>query len=180
MADKDSLENFTEAERDAMARMYDRLVKDPKTRDVTLRATKTVAPETNIPEIEVMDRVAHAMTPHLTEIAALKKDKLEREVKDRLTAARQKLRDDAGMNQKDIDAVEKIMVEKHIPDHATAAEFYTMQNRTATPTPESWSNPVKMPGNADGFKKAGGFKNFFRNDAHAAVDELHNGQIKIH
>ncbi len=174
----DSLEDFTPEELANMGRLYGQLVKNPKTRDVTLRATKAISPETSIPEIEVLDKVAHAMTPHLKKIDDMTQENLRLKVERNIEAKRAEMRDQ-GFSKEEVDAVEKIMVEKKIPDYQTAGEFLRMQAKTAPVTPANWSNPTRLPLDKEKSKAAGGFKKFFQQDAHQAIDDIRSGKIKL-
>lgn len=176
----ESLENgqWSEDELKQMGRLYGKLVNTPATREFTLRATKKIAPETSIPEIDVFDRVGAAMKPHIEKTTKLEQQLLAKDVEAKIEAKRRDLRK-GGFNDDEIDAVEKIMVEKQIPDHKTAGEFYRLQSRAATPTPESWKGDNRLPFDKEKTKAAGGFKKFFQQDAHQAVDDLRSGKIKL-
>lgn len=174
----ESLEDFTPEELANMGRLYGQLVKNPKTRDMTLRATKAISPETSIPEIDVLDKVAHAMTPHLKNIEKLTADNLKLQVERNIEAKRASLRED-GYTKDEIEAVEKLMVEKQIPDYKTAGEFFRLQAKAAPTTPANWSNPTRLPIDKDKTKAAGGYKKFFLQDAHQAIDDIRSGKIKL-
>lgn len=177
MSDPNSLEDQQYVE---MGKIYEQIVKNPATREVALRATKHVSPSTPIPEIDLIDRVAKGVQPLNEKIATLEKEKLEREVKDRIEAKRADLRE-AGHSKSDIDAIEKLMVERNIPDHKTAAEFFTLQSRQVAPSsPHLYTSPTKIPfGDKDAVKAAGGQRKFFIQDAHQAVDDIRSGKIKL-
>lgn len=176
--DEKSLENFTADELANMGKLYATLVNDPSTREITLRATKKVAPGTAIPEIDVTDRLASAVRPHLEKISAMEKRELERDVKERIREKRDALRAD-GYTQDEIESVEKLMVEKQIPDYKTAGEFFRLQSKSATPTPASYVAQNRLPVDKEKFKEAGGSKKYFIQDAHQAVDDLRSGKIKL-
>jgi hypothetical protein len=178
MSDDNSLENFSPEELANMGKLYATLVNDPQTREVTLRATKKVSPKTAIPEIDVLDRVGQAVKPHIDRVTNLEQKLLQKDVEAKIEAKRSDLRE-MGHSKSEIDAIEKLMVEKQIPDHKTAAEFYSMQSKQTTPTPANWTNPNKIPLDREKSKAAGGFKKFFLQDAHQAVDEIRSGKIKL-
>lgn len=184
MAEKDeSLENlpaqeFSEDEYRNMGKLYSQLVGNPKTREFTLRATKHIAPQTSIPEIDVLDRVGSAMKPHLERLTKAEQRLVESDTKNSILEKRQALYE-KGYSKDDVSAMEKIMTEKHIPSYETAAEFYDAQRKSATPTPASWNSPNKLPIDKDKSKAAGGFKKFFIQDAHQALDDLHAGRVKL-
>ena len=174
----ESLEDFTPEELAAMGRVYGQLVKNTKTRDTVLRATKVVAPDTSIPELDVMDKVATAISPHLKEIETMRQERLKEKVEARIESDRAGLRE-KGFSKDEISAVEKIMVEKKIPDYGTASEYFRMQAKTAPVTPANWTNPTRLPFDKEKTKAAGGFKNFFKQDAHQAIDDIRSGKIKL-
>lgn len=177
-SDETSLEDFSPEEYKNMGKLYATLVKDPTTRELTLRATKKVAPGTAIPEIDVLDRVGSAVKPHLDKISALEKRELERDVKERIREKREALSAE-GFSRDEIDSVEKLMVEKQIPDYKTAGEFFRLQSKSAAPTPASYVAQNRLPVDKAKFKEAGGSKKYFIQDAHQAVDDIRAGRIKL-
>jgi len=83
---------------------------------------------------------------------------------------------------KDLDAIEKIMVEKHIPDHETAAEFYALQQKSAEPTPDitmqkNLKESVQPQMDLKPFN--GNINDWARATAKNTLDEIRKGQIKI-
>jgi hypothetical protein len=178
MADDNSLENYSPAELADMGKLYATMVKDPTTREAALRLTKKVSPGTTIPEIDVLDRVAHGVKPYVDKINQLEQKFLAKDVETKIETKRKELRK-LGHNDDQIDAIEKLMVEKQIPDHATAAEFYKLQNQQTKPTPSNWNGNNALPIDKEKAKLAGGFKKFFMQDAHAAVDDIRNGKIRL-
>jgi len=75
------------------------------------------------------------------------------------------------------------MVEKHIPDHETAAEFYALQQKSAEPTPDvtlqkNLKESTRPQMDLKPFN--GNINDWARNAAKATLDELRGkGQIKI-
>ena len=174
-----SLENqFTDDELKSMGSLYAKLVNDQKTREFTLRATKHVAPQTPIPEIDVLDRVGAAVKPHIEKIDKLEKEMLKKSVEEKIEKKRADLRGQ-GYTQQEIEAVEKLMVEKQIPDHMTAAEFYRLQSKSVEPTPSHYVSPTKLPYDKEKGKAAGGWRKFYTQDAHQAIDDIRAGRIKL-
>lgn len=179
MPDKASLENLSPEERDNLAALAQKLSTDPSTRQLFLRLSKKADPSLVIPEVDVLDTVAAAVKPHIDKIAAMEAKELEREVKERIRVRRDELRD-KGYTKDEIDSIEKLMVDKQIPNHATAAEFFSVQRQTATPTPANYTMPrVPIP-TKDQIKEAGGMKRHFIGDAHKAIDDIRAGRVKLH
>lgn len=179
MADKDSLENMSPEDKDNLAKLAHGLANNPKTRQMFLRLTKAHAPETSIPEIDVLDTVGAAVKPHLDKIAEMEKKALEREVADRIRERREELREQ-GHSKEEIEAIEKVMVDHQIPSHKTAAEFFKLQRQTATPTPANFQMNRLPSVTKDQIKSAGSVKRHFIQDAHAAIDDLRAGRVRLH
>lgn len=160
-----------------LARLARALANNPETRMTFLRMTKKIDPATPIPELDVLDRVQGAVKPHLEKLEALEKKLLEKEVMEKVSAKRNALRE-SGHTQADIDAIEKIMVEKQIPDHATAAEFFKMQRQVAQPTP-AHLQVTRLPVDKAAIKEAGGIRKWGQNEAHTAIDDLRAGRVRL-
>jgi hypothetical protein len=73
-------------------------------------------------------------------------------------------------SEEDIESIEKIMLEKKISDHETAAEYFDWMKQAATPTPSGYNpSPLK------GFDLNNYWKNPVqgaRNEAAKALQEL--------
>lgn len=174
-----SLEDFTPEQRDELARLYTELASNKDTREPLLRITRHIRPGTPMPEIEVKDGMRAAMQPLVEKLNATEKKLIERDARDNLEGKRSVLRD-KGYTKEQVADIEKLMLDKHIADHATAAEHYDFQRQTATPTPSSFQMPrVPFP-TKDEVKAAGGMKRHFLTDAHKAVDDLRAGRVKFH
>lgn len=174
-----SLEDYSPDQLASMGRLYAQLVQNPATRLNTLRSTKTISPNTPIPELDVLDQVAKGMKPYIDETAALKKNILERDVRDGIEAKRRELYS-KGHTKEQVEQIEKLMVERKIPDHDTAAEFFKLQSKAAEPTtPKYQYQPNTLPLDKEKAKAAGGFKKFYQNDAHAAIDDIRAGRVKL-
>jgi hypothetical protein len=65
-------------------------------------------------------------------------------------------------NEEEIDAVEKIMLEKKIADHETAAQYHQWMKQAATPTPSGY-----QPSAVKNFD----LNRFWKNPASAAREE---------
>lgn len=175
----DSLE-LTEADKQLSSLARD-LANDPKTRKDFLRLIKAKHPDRVIPELDTEEQMRKFAEPYIKEQADLKKKLLERDVRDRIEAERSTLRD-AGYSKDDIAAIEKLMTEKHIPSHATAAEHYKMSKTLSTPTPSTLTRAGtnKLPVDKKALKESGGIKNWARDEAHKAADDIKSGRVKLH
>lgn len=171
-------EQWSEDELKQMGRLYGTLVKNPKTREFTLRATKHIAPETSIPEIDVLDRVNAGVKPLAERLTKTEQELLKAETRNGIMEKRQALYD-KGYSKDDVSAMEKIMTDKSIPSYETAAEFYDNQRRAAPVTPASYIGRPTLPLDRVKTKEAGGYKKYFTQLAHETLDDIHNGKIKL-
>lgn len=180
MADPNSLENVDPVDLE-LAALSKRLATNPKTRTEYLRLLKKENPDQVIPELEVEDRIAAFAKPHIERVEKMSLELLKRDTQDKIEAKRRKLRDE-GYTQQDIDAIEKLMVEKQIPAHDTAAEHFKMSKQLATPTPSALSRTGvnTLPIDKKLVKEAGGIRNWSRIEAHKAVDDIKAGRVKFH
>ncbi len=179
---EDSLENQTPAEVAAMAAMYQKLLSNPATRELTLRASKKIDPSLSIPEVDLRDMANGAFAARDEKIASLEQQIRERDAKDRVAQARAGLAKQ-GMSDDDVAAIEKLMVDEQIPSYETAAKYYRAQKQIATPTPTAMQRATsfelpKSPLDAMKNGKAG-LKNWARSEASAALDDLRAGRITI-
>jgi hypothetical protein len=134
-----SLEGLTPAEIQGLALAAKSMLENPKTRGRALGLVKEVDPSQNIPEI---DLPAQFTTMLDEERAARKKiedevrdERIRREVNERRNVIKSK-----GISESDIEKVEKLMTDRGIVNHETAAEFYIAQQKMAEPTP-----PASLP-----------------------------------
>lgn len=180
----DSLEDFTQEQRDQMAATYKSLLDNPETREFALRATKKVNPNVVIPELDLKDAAWRDKQAITARQDKLEQEIRERDARDRINSERAALREQ-GFTADEVAAVEKIMVDEHIPSYATAARFYRNSQQVATPTPHNinaGARSYSLPETAlDALKKGkNGLKEFGRNAASEALDDLRSGRIKLH
>lgn len=168
-----SLEGKTPEEIAALAELSSSLMADPKTRAGMLRLTKMANPGANIPEIDIPDSIASAFRPQLDRLAHLEKQVQERDAEDRVRKSRKDALAVSGISRDDLPAIEKLMVDKKIPDHKTAAEFYDMQRKSAEPTPASGVNRTfGMPKTPDLKEFGGNMQAWARKNAFDVIDQL--------
>lgn len=178
-----SLEGMTPEQIEAMAATYHTLLSNPETREMALRATKKVNPSLSVPEVELKDLAAKEFKTRDDQIAKLQADLLQRDVEQRTERARANLRE-SGFSKADVEAIEKLMVEKQIPSHDTAAEFYRGQQKIAEPAPHvpgphphTYTMPTDPLNALKGGKQA--LNKWGRETAAAALAEVRSGQVKL-
>ncbi len=150
---------------------------NPVTRPHFLQNSKVVNPESSIPEIDIPMRVnkmlqsgKEMIDKQATEIANMR---LERDIERR----REVLMKKHGLSENDVSEVEKLMLEKQIASHDTAAEFYNSQKQSARPSPSMFS-PNTMP--KINLKESGmpNMSQWARNEAGKTLDEF-RGRIRV-
>lgn len=179
MAKEDSLENATGEDKE-LAELMRGMLKNPKTRRAALQTIKAHSPDTPIPELEVEARMQAYAKPAMDELAKMKADRIKEQVEGRIEKSRTELKEQ-GFAKEDIEAIEKLMTEKQIPSHATAAEHYSMSKKLAQPAPASLRTMTNtLPIDRKLVEEAGGIKNWARNEAMKAADDIKSGRIKLH
>lgn len=178
-----SLEDYTPEQIEQMAATYKSALENPATREVMLRATKHLNPSMSIPEIDLKDGVRKEFQKANERADALEQQIRERDARDRVNSERASLRE-AGHSKDDIAAIEKIMIDKHIPSYETAAEFYRGQQQIATPTPQvqqhggqSYSLPTDPMAAMKGGKNA--LKKWATNSAAEALNDIRSGRVTL-
>ncbi len=148
-----SLENYSSEAIAELAALSERLSSNPKTRNQFLRLAKEVNPELPVPELEM-----EAMVNERTSAAERRVDELEkqlraREVREELSRRRSKLKE-TGVAQSDDDVleIEKLMTEKGIANHETAADYWRHMKQSAVPTP-GYPTPVMSRMDVKGYMK---------------------------
>jgi hypothetical protein len=132
-----SLEGLTPEAIADLAALSKSLSDNPKTRGHFLNLLKHADPSMSIPEVDIPARVAAASQPYREKLAAMEAKQMERDVMDNIRERRQNLMDSKGLSKADVAEVEKLMVERGISNHETAADFLLSQRQAATPTPST-------------------------------------------
>ena len=129
-----------------MLNLAHQLNQHPDTRPTFLKITKMVRPDVAMPELEIEERVNTQVQALQQEIATLKAQKAEKEAIENLDAHRKNLYDKGlAKNKDDINRIEKIMLDKNIVNHETAAEFDRYMREAAVPTPSGYNpNPMRQ------------------------------------
>jgi hypothetical protein len=166
-----SLEDISLEQRDELALLMKELAENPTTRKEALRLTKKVRPNLPIPELELEDYTEQKVTAAEERVLQLEAKLKEKEAREELQKRRDRLiKKGLAQSEEDIESIEKIMLEKKISDHETAAEYFDWMKQAATPTPSGYNpSPLK------GFDLNNYWKNPVqgaRNEAAKALQEL--------
>lgn len=166
-----SLENLSVEAQAELAALAKTLAEDPKTRKQFLQLTKQVRPDVPIPEIEIEERTNQVLSEANKRVESLEAKLRQKEAKEALEKRRQDLvKKQLVQSEDEIKEVEKLMVEKGIANHETAAEYHQWMKQMSAPTPSQFPQPVMSRFNtADFMKNPTGAA---RDAAHAALAEF--------
>lgn len=181
MAKPASLEDFTPEQIEQMAATYHGILNNPETRSLALQATKKINPELSIPELDLEARTRAGFQAIDKKNQELEQQIRERDAKDRIREARSGLKEQ-GFTNDDVSAIEKIMMDEHIPSYETAAKYYKGQRTIAEPTPNMGpATTFNMPADPLAALKGGkqALNRWGREAATAALDDLRSGRIKL-
>ena len=157
-----SLENLSLEARDELAALAQTLAENPETRKDFLRMTKRVKPDLPIPELDIEDYTNKAVNRSESRVQALEAKLREKEAIEELQKRRQSLMKKGLIsNESEVGDVEKIMLERGITNHETAAEYHQWMKQAAVPTSSGynpsavkqfdlnkyWKNPVSAARN---------------------------------
>jgi hypothetical protein len=135
-----SLENLSLEQRDELASLAQSLAENPSTRKDFLRMTKKVNPNMPIPELDIEEQTFKALNASDARVQALEAKLREKEAQENLEKRRKTLMQKGLVSSEDeIEAVEKVMLEKKIADHETAAEYHRFMKEAAKPTPTGYN-----------------------------------------
>lgn len=138
-----SLEDLAPEARDELALLARRLAENPSTRKDFLRLTKRANPDLPIPELELEDTVSQANLAAQTRIEQLEAKLRERDAVEELEKRRMALiKKGKVADESEIEQIEKIMLEKGITNHETAAEYHRHMREAAAPTPMGYNRNV--------------------------------------
>jgi hypothetical protein len=166
-----SLENLSPDARDELAALAQQLAENPRTRRDFLRMTKQVKPDLPIPELDIEDYTNRAVSRSDERVQALEAKLAEKDAQAELDRRRQSLMKKGLIDsESDVGEVEKIMLERGITNHETAAEYHQWMKQAATPTPSSYN-----PSTISKFDLSSYWKNpvtAARNEAAKALNDL--------
>jgi hypothetical protein len=161
-----SLENLSLEARDELAALAQTLAENPETRKDFLRMTKKVKPDLPIPELDIEDYTQRAVNRSEDRVQALEAKLREKEAIEELQKRRQSLMKKGLIsNESEVGDVEKIMLERGITNHETAAEYHQWMKQAAVPTSTGY-NPSAV--------KQFDLNKYWKNPAAAARNEAMN------
>lgn len=161
-----SLENLSLEARDELAALAQTLAENPDTRKDFLRMTRKVKPDLPIPELDIEDYTHRAVSRSEDRVQALEAKLREKEAIEELNSRRQSLMKKGLIsNESEVGDVEKIMLERGITNHETAAEYHQWMKKAAVPTSSGY-NPSAV--------KQFDLNKYWKNPAAAARNEAMN------
>jgi len=161
-----SLENVSLEARDELAALAQQLADNPATRKDFLRMTKKVKPDLPIPELDMEDYTHNAVNKSEQRVQALEAKLRERDAVEELQKRRESLMKKGLIASEDeVKDVEKIMLERGITSHETAAEYHQWMKQAAVPTSSGY-NPSAV--------KQFDLNKYWKNPVNAARDEAAN------
>jgi hypothetical protein len=138
-----SLENLSIDARDELAALAQQLAENPSTRKEFLRMTKKVKPDLPIPELEIEESTNKALSLAEQRVQSLENKLREKDALDDLQRRRNAIKAKGLVNtEDDIKEVEKIMLDRGITNHETAAEYHQWMKQSATPTPSGYNPQI--------------------------------------
>jgi len=153
-----SLEDVSYEQRDQLAALMRELSDNPATRKEVLRLTKKIKPDLVIPELDIEETTNSAVSETRKELEAMRAKLAEKDALEDLEKRRNALmRKGVVRSEEEIEEVEKVMLEKGITNHDTAADYWKYMQQSAAPTPtgynpsainkfdlsQYWKNPVQ-------------------------------------
>ena len=134
-----ALENLSLEARDELASLAQTLAENQDTRKDFLRMTKKVKPGMPIPELDIEEHTNRAVAASDQRVQALEAKLRERDAQSELEKRRNNLIANKNIRKEDIPEIEKLMLEKQIPSHDTAAEYFEYMKQAAKPTPTGYN-----------------------------------------
>ena len=142
-----SLENLSDDARDELAALARKLAENPETRKDFLRMTKKINPDLPIPELEIEQYTTQAVAASQKRVDQLEAKLREKDAMEALKERRQNLIKKGLVKSEDeIADVEKLMLERGINNHETAAEYHEWMKQAAVPTSSTGYNPSPVKG----------------------------------
>lgn len=135
-----TLEDLSQEQRDELALLARDLSDSPETRKDFLSLVRKKRPNQPMPELDIDERLTRAEAAQAEKIAALEAKLSDKDMRSELERRRAKLiTDGKAANQEDIEAIEKVMLDKGIQSHDTAADYWDWMKGSAKPTPPSYN-----------------------------------------
>ena len=138
-----SLEDYSLETRDELALLARELSENPATRKQFLKLTKQARPDMPIPELEIEEYTRAAVDRSEDRVSQLESQLRERDAILELGNRRDRLMKKGLIDrEEDVEGVEKVMLEKGITNHETAAEYWRWMKESAAPTPSGYNPKV--------------------------------------
>ena len=134
-----SLENLSLEQRDELAGLMQQLADTPETRKDILRLTRKIRPGLNVPELDIEDNTNSAISQMRAENEAIRAKLQQKEAVENLEKIRHNVVKKGLVSEDEIPEIEKLMLEKKIADHETAAEHFRWMKQAAVPTPTGYN-----------------------------------------
>ena len=135
-----SLEDMSFEQRDQMALLMRELSDNPETRKEILRLTRKVKPGLVIPELDIEDHTHTAVSAANRRVEDLEAKIREKEAVEDLNKRRMSLiKKGFVQDESEIEQIEKIMLDKGITNHESAAEYWDWMKQSAVPTPTGYN-----------------------------------------
>jgi hypothetical protein len=164
-----SLEGMTPEQIAEMAMLTKTMSDNPKTRGRFLGMMKELDPNTSIPEVDIARGIFGALKPALDKIEKLDNEAQVRRAEAEVMSRRNSLYE-SGFTKAEVESAEKLMIDKGISDHATAARLLRLEQQAAIPTPSSFSQPAMPKINVK--EMGGNINSWARNEATAALTDI--------
>jgi hypothetical protein len=174
-----SLEGLSQEAIIELAQVAKGLSDNSETRASFLGLVKKADPSMNIPELDIPVQMHAALQEERTKREALENKIMERDARDNVMNRREALKKSKGLSDEDVAEVEKIMVEKGISNHDTAAEFMVAQRQSAKPTPFQAGYGSHQAPQVDTKPYGGNMAQWARNEAASTISDIRNGRIKV-
>lgn len=138
-----SLEDLSLEARDELALLARQLSENPTTRKQFLKLTKQARPDMPIPELEIEEYTRVAVDRSEERVSQLESQLRERDAISELGKRRDRLMKKGLIDrEEDVEEVEKVMLEKGITNHESAAEYWRWMKESAAPTPSGYNPNV--------------------------------------
>ena len=160
-----------------LAQLSNTLANNPETRHAFLGLVKKADPSVSIPEVDMPIHMAAQLKERDDKMAALERRLLEKEALENVMNLRSGIVKKGLVSESEVAEVEKLMLERGISSHETAAEFYASQKKSATPTPSSGGYNVQTMPKIDAKQFGGNLKQWGRATAAQVIDDMRAGRI---
>lgn len=161
-----TLEDLPQEARDELAMLARELSDDPTTRRKFLALAREKRPNMPMPELDIDDRMAAIQSEADKRVAALEAKISDKDMREELQRRRDNLiATGKAKDAADVEAIEKIMLEKGIQNHESAAEYFNWMQQAAVPTAPAYNRNVIDPNTRVQLK------DYWKNPIMAARDE---------